>query len=300
MVNSFIVWYLFLAGAGGGAFLVGAAVDLACRFRSDGWLARLEPLAEGGLVLGPVAVVLGAVFLLADLGSPERALRVFATASTSLLTLGSWSVGLFCACSIGALVAGNLADNAFTRASEAVLQVLATLSACFVVVYSGLYLSTFPTIPFLHSPLVPALFVASSLSAGVAIVLLFGFALQERDEIAAGVPALVKLDVALLVFECAVLTAFVAASVAQGGLASASTDALLLGDQAGLFWLGAVGVGLAAPLAAEAAHLLHPDSPSYAAGALCSLAGGLCLRYALLLATVRYSAIDLGGVTFWG
>lgn len=300
MVNSFIVWYLFLAGAGSGAFLVGAAIDLACRFRNDAWLMRLEPVSEGGLFLGPVAVILGSVFLLADLGSPERALQVFATASTSLLTLGSWSVALFCTCSIGALAVGSLVDTALTRTAEAALQVLATLSACFVMAYSGVYLSTFPSIPFLHTPLVPVLFVASALSAGVAVVLLFGFALQEREEIAAGIPALARLDVGLLLLEGVVLVAFAAASVAQDGLVSASTDALLFGEQAGIFWLGAVVVGLVAPLAMEAAHLLHQDSPAFAAGALCSLVGGLCLRYALLLATMRFNAIDLTGVTFWG
>ena len=86
MVNSFIAWYLFLAGMGGGAFLTGAVVDILLRFSDDPRLERVGAVTDGGLILGPATVVLGAVFLLADLGSPERAFQVFFTPSTSLLS----------------------------------------------------------------------------------------------------------------------------------------------------------------------------------------------------------------------
>ena len=300
MVNSFIVWYLFLAGTGSGAFLVGAVIDILRRFRNDAWLVRVEPVAEGGLFLGPVVVMIGGVFLLADLGSPERAFQVFFTASASLLTLGSWSIALFCVCAGGALAVGSMADTTAARVGEAVLHTLATASACFVMVYSGLYLSTFPTIPFLHSPLVPLVFVASALSTGIALLLLFGFVRQDQEEVRAGVSTLVRIDIAALVLEIACLGAFVARSLAAGGPLASSAETLLTGEYAGLFLLGAVTVGLVVPLAIEIAHLVRSESHAFAIGAVCSLAGGLCLRYALLLATVRFNAIDMSGVTFWG
>ena len=65
MVNSFIAWYLFLAGMGAGAFFISAVVEAAAT------------VTDGGMYLGPATVGLGLVFLLADLGYPERSFQVF-------------------------------------------------------------------------------------------------------------------------------------------------------------------------------------------------------------------------------
>ena len=94
MVSSFIAWYLFLAGMGAGAFFVSAVVDLTLRVKTSPRLETLSAITDGGMLLGPAAVVLGSVFLLCDLGAPERAFQVFFTPSTSILTIGSWCIAV--------------------------------------------------------------------------------------------------------------------------------------------------------------------------------------------------------------
>ncbi len=300
MVNSFIAWYLFLAGMGGGAFLIGAVVDIALRFSDSERLGRIGAVTDGGLILGPAAVVLGAVFLLADLGSPERAFQVFFTPSASLLTIGSWAIAVFCACSVAALLVGGMVETTVSRVAEAVLHGLATLAACCVILYSGIYLSTFPTVPFLHTPVVPVLFVASALSTGMALLMIFGFVIRDHEDVLEGMADCARMDLALIAVEVVSLCAFLWLSFDSSSQAADSAYALLFGEQAGLLWLGVVAVGMAAPVALEAAHLRGVDPFVLAIGAGCVSVGGLCLRYALLLVAVRYSAVDMSAVAFWG
>lgn len=300
MVTSFIAWYLFLAGAGAGAFLIGAIVDIVLRFRDDPVWEKVSAVTDGGLIVGPATVVLGAVFLLADLGSPERAFQVFFTPSSSLLTLGSWAIAVFCACSLLALVVGGLVETPVSRIAEAVLHVVATAAAFCVILYSGVYLSTFPTVPFLHNPIVPALFVASALSTGMALLMIFGFVIQNHEDVTEGLALCARADAALLGCEAVIVASFAGVTLAFGGSAVSSVESLLWGEHAGLFWLGVVLAGLVVPIALEMLHLRGFDSIVLVGGAGCALVGGLCLRYALLLAAVRFSAIDMSAVAFWG
>lgn len=300
VVNSFIAWYLFLAGAGAGAFLIGALVDIALRFSDSPRLASIGAVTDGGLVVGPAAVVLGTVFLLADLGSPERAFQVFLTPSTSLLTVGSWAIAVFCASSVFALLVGEMVETPVSRAIEAALHGTATVASACVILYSGVYLSMFPSVPFLHSPTVPVLFVASALSTGMALLLIFGFVVQGHDDVSEGLEECAKIDLALIAFEAVVLVVFAWLSVGAQGPVAASAEALLLGDRAGLFWLGVVIVGLVVPTVMGVLHLRGSESFTIAVGSGCALAGGLCLRYVLLLSAVRFDAIDMSAVAFWG
>lgn len=300
MVNSFIVWYLFLTGVGGGAFLIAAVVDVLLRFRSDSCLVKLEPVTEGGLYLGPAAVLLGAVFLLADLGSPDRAFQVFFTSSSSLLTLGSWFVALFCGCSLVSLIAGSLVYVSFMRVVEVASHVLATVFSFCSILYSGLYLSLFSTVPFLHTFLIPILFIVSALSTGMAVLLVFGFVMQDKDGVLLGVSGCVRLDIALLVLECLLLILVLWSACMRGDEVARSAVALVVGEYAGLFWFGVVSVGLLIPIVAAVLHLGSSSPLAFLVGAGCSLVGGLCLRYALLLAAVRFSVIDMSPVAFWG
>ena len=73
MVSSYIAWYLFLAGAGGGAFLLGSFVDFALRVSNRSWLRGASAVTDAGLLAGPVLVALGTVFLALDCSLPRPA-----------------------------------------------------------------------------------------------------------------------------------------------------------------------------------------------------------------------------------
>ena len=74
------------------------------------------------------------------------------------------------------------------RRLETALQVLATLFAAFVILYSGVYLSAFPSVPFLNNALVPVIFMLSALSTGMGMLLIFGFVTRDGEDVAPGVP----------------------------------------------------------------------------------------------------------------
>ena len=289
MASSYIAWYLFLAGAGGGAFVIGAFVDLALRFKDPACLARVSSVTDAGLVAGPALVALGSVFLVLDLGAPERAFAVFLSPVTSVLGFGAWSVAVFCFAAVGALVMGIVQDTRTGRAVEFVLQVVAMAAALCVIGYSGVFLSLWPAVPFLNTPFVPVLFTASALATGAAVLIVVGFCRQNRPEVEEGLGGLVMLDLMLVVVEAGVLAAFLLASAQAGDAVGASADALMTGRFAGAFWLGAVGLGLAAPFVVDVASRRSFDPLVLAIGSCCTLAGGICLRYVLLLAAVRFN-----------
>ena len=298
MVNSFIAWYLFLAGMGAGAFFISAVVDLSLRRWSPAWLEAAATVTDGGMYLGPATVGLGLVFLLADLGYPERSFQVFFTPSTSLLTLGSWAIVAFIGCSVLALLVGGLLETPLMRRLETALQVLATLFAAFVILYSGVYLSAFPSVPFLNNALVPVIFMLSALSTGMGMLLIFGFVTRDGEDVAPGVSICLRADgitVALKAIALAALLLWAHMSYPE----SLSAEALAIGRLAGLFWCGVVGAGIVVPVATELWCVRRPHSLSYVVGAGAAIAGGLCLRYAFLLAAVRFSAVTGGAVTFW-
>ena len=114
MVSIYIALYLFLAGTGAGAFLIGAVVDMVLRFRpraAGGWFARVSAVTDAGLILGPVLVAVSALFLFLDLGVPDRVFHLFLASTSSLLSMGAWAILVFCVMATLALVLGSLADG---------------------------------------------------------------------------------------------------------------------------------------------------------------------------------------------
>lgn len=299
VASSYIAWYLFLAGAGSGAFVIGAFVDLTLRFKEPACLVRVSPVTDAGLVAGPALVALGSVFLVLDLGAPERAFAVFLSPVSSVLGFGAWSVAVFCLSAVGALALGVVQDTRAGRVVELVLQAVATVAALCVMGYSGVFLSLWSAVPFLNTPLVPALFTASALTTGAAVLIVAGFCRQNRPEVESALDGLAMLDLVLVVAEAAALAAFLLASAQAGDAVGASAEALMAGRFAGAFWLGVVGLGLAAPFVVDVASRRSLDPLALLVGSCCTLAGGVCLRYVLLLAAVRFNLVGMTPLPFW-
>lgn len=299
MVSSYIAWYLFLAGAGGGAFLIGSFVDLALRFRDSSWLLRASAVTDAGLLAGPVLVALSAVFLTLDLGVPDQAFRLFLAPTGSLISVGAWSLALFCLTACGAFALGFVDGSPAAQVVETALSIAAALLSLFVVVYAGVFLSLYPAVPFLHTPLVPLLFAASALATGMAALIVIGFFRAVHDGVAEGLDSMLKLDMALVAVEALVIVAFVVLSYVGDQTAARSASELLSGRSSMLFWLGVVMAGLVLPLSVDAVCLRFPRSTLLAVGAASTLVGGVCLRFALLIAAERFSLVDMSALVFW-
>lgn len=316
MVSIYIALYLFLAGTGSCAFLIGSVTDLVLRARplaAGGWFSRASAVTDAGLVIGPALVGASALFLLLDLGVPEKALCLFTYGSTSLLSLGAWSILLFCGIACAALALGILSDNALStsapesapaagallRALEMVCTLAATVLAAFVAVYSGAFLASYPSLPFLNTPLLPVLFVASSMATGLAALIVVAFFRQSTAGMAEGAQSLLGLDLALIGTEAAALLAFAVASALRSQASLEALLALVSGPVAALFWGAAVVGGLMVPLAVDLVCRKSPSFPAVGVAAAASLAGGLGLRIALLMATQRLNLATAAVLTFW-
>lgn len=284
MFSPLIVIYLFLAGTGCGTFV--AAVFLSWRARSSRALAKtFGEVALPALAASCGLVIVGAVCLLLDLGRPELALEVLENPTGSVLSAGAWSLVAFVAFAAG-LVACRLRVVRLGRAAIAALKALGCASAVVVMVYSGLFLSTIWTLPFLASPLVPALFVCSSLSCGAGVL----FLLPLLCDVPAGalVRALARVDGVLLAVEAVLLAALVALAVFDP-LSSAAANRLVTGDVSLAFWGGPVAAGIAAPFALEL-RFRAPDARTAALMGALLLVGGFCLRYCLC--TVPFAGVS--------
>ncbi len=288
-----IAWYLFLGGLGAGATLTSLVAS-----RSGSRFAAIE--RAGATMAGPV-LAFGTALLVIDLGvgrrEPWRLVYLFLNAQ-SPMTWGVWILTLFIPIALlhALAVTGAMAPRferyvaplrrVCARAATG-LKVAAGTLALATAIYTGLLLSVPPSFPLLNSRLLPVLFLVSALSTGLSAAVMGGFVLARRRGEELDLHQWSRVHIGLLVVEVAVLLAWL--GVGAGSPAGADSVQLLVsGDLAPLFWLGVVLVGLVGPVLAfvfETAPSGHSCRVALA-GEAGVLAGGLALRYLVLLAAV--------------
>jgi formate-dependent nitrite reductase membrane component NrfD len=280
----YIVWYLFLSGAGSGAYALAVFFGLGNRPAQQGYINEYREITRGGFYLGPILVILGTVFLIFDLGSPAKAYTLFLSTKFTYLTFGSWAVLLFCLFSAGLALSQSVISIRLPRLIFRAFEILSLLLALCVMVYTGVFISSMPSVPFLNTPLITILFVISSLSAGAAVITLYGFFNQQRKSMLVGLQIIPRIDLILIFLEIAVLVALLLLKHFEGGVAGKSVDVLLLGGGRYAFWIGVVFIGIIVPLIAGLLiqKSLHMVNQAVSSSAL--LVGSLALRYSLIFA----------------
>ncbi|MHC4530449.1 MAG: NrfD/PsrC family molybdoenzyme membrane anchor subunit [Planctomycetota bacterium] len=157
-----IVTYFFLGGLSAGAYVFSVAANY--------WKQEFKHLAKKSAVLSFIAIAIGMLILLYDLGQPSRAWRLFLSFNPhSLLSWGVWFVNAF--------MFFNFIYNAllFTR-REANAKIFAYAGLPFALLtatYTGMLLAQAPSRVLWHTALMPVLFMNGSLISGIAIVMLF-------------------------------------------------------------------------------------------------------------------------------
>ena len=170
--DSLIVAYLFLGSTGGGALTVLSLLEAlnSPRLAACRWLLPTEFFARAWAAC---AIVLGlsVVCLLADLGRIDRAFFLFAASTPSAIAVGAWSLAVACALST-VFACANMLEMWDLREKLAVPGgVLGVLIGVVVVAYTGILLAGLPSVDAWQTPLIPALFVLSGISCGVALCL---------------------------------------------------------------------------------------------------------------------------------
>jgi formate-dependent nitrite reductase membrane component NrfD len=287
-----LAWYLFLAGVGAGAYLVGVVADrLGERYR---------PLVKPGIFLGAPLVAIGSGLLLLDLGNPFRAYLAFLRPLSSMISLGIIIITVFIL--LGAL---HMATFLFkqVKLSERALRWLGNVNAAFALgtaIYTGLLLGVVKAVPFWNTPMLPLLFLVSAVSTGMgAVLLVVGLwrwvapkaAEAEQAQVTEAVHGLSRIDLTFVVTELLVLFFLLLIMTSSTSTAAESARYVVAGGYAVAFWLGVVVVGLLVPVTLEAWTLTRGQGMSVArlldmgvVVGLCLLVGGIVLRYTILAA----------------
>ena len=284
-----IAIYLFLGGVGGGAYTIAAL----------NWFVG-EGAGEStriGLWIAFPALLIGSVFLMADLGSPTRAFLAAMKPGSSWIARGTLIISCFMALSLVHLVLFEFTDTAQTEGGVMLLNVIAILGATFAILtmaYTGILLGASKGIPFWRTGAVPAVFVVSALVTGHFTImlgmLLFGGAAAEAMKTMAIEAAV------LVVLELLVVLFFLQAAFKLPDPRDSAQRILRKPS----FIVGYFVFGLAIPLLLMLV-LLRGDAANAIAlaglGATLGLIGGLILRQAVLVCGAL-PTLNIGGFEF--
>ncbi|MBN1567543.1 MAG: polysulfide reductase NrfD [Acidobacteria bacterium] len=278
-----IAAYLFLAGVGGGAYLAGVIADFAGG-------AEWTTVSKIGVFLGMPCVLIGCLFLLADLGTPINSWRVWMKPKTSWIARGTIIIVLFM---IFAAIQTAFWIWPFPGSIENARGVIAILGAVFgflTVIYTGLLLGYSQPIALWRTALLPVLFFVSAMSTGIMAIILAGLFLGVAENYLA---LLAKIDAAILVLELFVLVVFIY-NAYRTIESRFSAKRILSGPVAPAFWLGVIACGLVIPFLLD---LLAGHGSAAAVASILGLFGGLCLRFSILAAGTL-DPLTAGGFEF--
>jgi len=256
--------YFFLVGVAGGAFMAAGVAEI---FGSE----SDRVITKVGSWLALLTVIPGPIFLIIDLGMPSRFLHMMLVSKASQniglsaitigpfqvkpyspMNLGAWALLGFGACAFAVVLTLYLEDIGRARdlgPLRGAFGAIGVLLGFFVAGYPGQLLAATAQPFWTNARPLGALFMAVGAATGLAAIALI---LSLRGDVAGR--SLVKVRRAYtfsIVLEVFALIAVLWA-VAQGPAWSAGRIGLLLGGwYSPVFWIGAVLVGVLAPLALE-------------------------------------------------
>ena len=272
-----IISYLFLAGAGAGAFISAVACDLLAPDWSRS-LARAGSLAAGPLVaIGTVCLVMD---LEAGLREPWRQIYLVG----NLRSMIAWGVIILSGfIPIAFLYAAALNEITFVgRIAKKYLlplEIVGSVLAVATAGYTGVLIAVINGVPFWNTPLMPVLFMASAMSTGLAIAMI-GAAIIDVNTIKT-LSNFALGHVIFLAVEGVVLGLLIFMSLTRSAEAAASAQMLISGALSPYFWALVVVVGILVPFVLSIVEYYeYGEMPKYlVVGAdLLVLIGGMSLR----------------------
>ncbi len=277
--------YLFLGGLVAGMMAIHGWFLFADRRRRTESVAYLLP------ALGVVLLSAGMFALFLDLEHKLYVWRLYTTFRwTSPMSWGAWILVAVYPALTGALLlhppawlvarvpslkplAAQLqANDAFVRAIAVANMVLGGMLG----VYTGVLLSSLGARPAWNSALLGPLFLASGLSSAAALVHMVARDRAESEFLA-------RADNRFLQAELAILALFLIGLASSTRVHREAAALFLGGAYTAPFWVGVVGIGIAAPLFVQTLAVGHRVRHTSVAPLLV-LAGGLMLRFVIVSA----------------
>lgn len=295
--SELIAVYLFLGGTAAGAFALAAFLDVAKGIKehrhsnyaktflppqsviSEPTYQRMRRIVYG---VGLVVVVTGELCLVADLGRPEAFFFLFLYPTGSLVTVGAFALTLLTVFLALALANAVFVLPKWVRVVAFAVKALGIPVAIVVMVYTGLLLQSVIAVSVWQSAWLPVLFAASAFSCGGAVAVLAACTCEDVRAKRIMARLFVRVDIAFILLEAVSIVALV---LCVKDAAPLAVTQLLEGDLSLTFWAGFVACGLVLPFVAEAISLVinrKIPAPAAAGIAILVLAGGLCLRIAIV------------------
>ncbi len=299
-----VVLYLFMAGLGAGALTTSASVLL-----RGGPTGKYFDIARYGAFIAPIPVMLGSALLVFELGSFQvgnwfRFLNLYLVINLSPMSIGTWLLTAFLGVSIIYAYTFLSRDARPGDAQEKLRRMTAWIGVPLgigVAVYTGVLLGALPARPFWNSPILALLFLLSSISTGIASIILVRAILQRRQlsadeelEYHESGYLLSATDTLLIGFELMTLFLFLMYAHLTIGHTREAVGVIMFGGELALtFWLWVVTIGLLIPASIELAviipRLIHHGkylSHRYIdiIVPVTVLIGGFMLRYVVLIA----------------
>lgn len=288
-----IAIYLYLAGMGAGAFIIGTILNWSNEISKVIKIPIFSlPLDLGKLIIlwGPILVAIGAPFLILDLGIKRRFFYACLNPRTSWVARGFIILSGFIVLGLITLVfsifpsLGLLDFKIFLR----FLEILTLLFAFATAIYTGILLKATKSVPLWNTYLLPILFLISALSTGsMAIILsIIGSSILSFKENSFKI--LIGSEQILVVIEAFVLYVYLSKRYKIAEQGKDSVLLLLFGEKKVIFWIGIVGLGLVFPFLLETLyHILSENTWLLITSGVVLLCGGFFLRLGLLSVGIK-------------
>lgn len=289
-----IAVYLFFAGISGGAL----SVALFIRFYKQ--QTENTAFLKAASLMSLVTISLGMLCLVLDLTNPLFFWRILVFYNlNSVMSIGvialSAYIPLVALVTLFALedeirkfpalrfLLPVIAKLRGIRAPSEKVVLLLALSVC---AYTGFLISALIRFPIINTSVLPALFVASGLSAGAAAAKMLAVGLFNEELHSSDMKVLHGIEWPIMAAE--ILFIFMLAMslfTGNAGMQSAFT-AFHSGTWASVFWIGIVGIGFVGPLLlnfATSKAFSHSAKALYMSG-MCAVIGMMCLRLFIIYA----------------
>lgn len=271
-----IALYLFLGGVAGGAYTIAALHS----FLGDG----LQLSTTIGLWISFPAIMIGTLFLLADLGSPTRAILAGMKPGTSWISRGTWIIFIFTVLSFIHLVLHQFTNFGQTASGQNIMDIIAVVGTVFAIgtmAYTGILLSASKGIPFWRTGIVPFVFVISATVTGHFAIMLGVALVGDISTMLASIQTMALEAIGLVVLEILAILFFLQAAFRVPD-SRESAERIL---RKRMFVIGYFIFGLAVPVILMLVVLGGSGNiPAFLiAGSILGLIGGLILRQAVLI-----------------
>ncbi|WP_299808624.1 NrfD/PsrC family molybdoenzyme membrane anchor subunit [uncultured Shewanella sp.] len=294
-----IAVYLFFAGISGGAL----ATALFLRFYKQ--QTTNTPFYKAAALISFVTISLGMLCLVLDLTNPLFFWRILVYYNlNSVMSIGVIAlsvyiplVALICLFAfeeeireipaLKVLVPVVEKLQGIRRPCEVTVLVLA-LAVC---AYTGFLISALIRFPIINTSVLPALFIASGISAGAAAAKMLAVSMFKEDLHSQDMKVLHGAEWPIMIAEMLFIFMIVTSLMTGNAGAQSAFAAFHTGEWAAVFWFGVVGLGFGGPLLlnfATGKSFSHSAKAFYLSG-VCAVTGMMCLRMFILYAGQNFA-----------